>query len=264
MRTKLTYAALFAAFFLVAALVQWPAATLQGTVQRTSGGRWSLSGAEGTLWNGGATLLQAESGGVGGGKANSGRWRVVQNLRWKVRWNALWQGRLAVEVALEQGSVLVTIKPTGVSLEKLDAQLPAAVLAGLISGQLGRYGWTGALQVQTPAFQCAWQGLDCTGAVELLWQDAGVTEIPGPALGSYRIRIVGEGSSIHFDLATQEGRLQLTGNGEVGARGLRFTGEASATGAQAGQLEAQLRVLGRPAGTPGKYVIEYRDSSAPP
>lgn len=263
MSAKLTYAATFVAFFAAAAAIQWPAASLQYLMRPISGDRWNIGGASGTVWNGGATLLLAENGTGRPTKVNARRWHAVQNVHWQLRWSDLWRGRLAVETLLEQGNVLVAIKPTGVSIEQLDAQLPATLLAGLISGPLGRYGWTGALHFRSSAFQCTWQGPACSGEIELLWMDAGVTEITGPALGSYRIRLIGEGSSVHFNLSTEEGRLQLTGSGEAGAGGLRFTGEAYATDPASAQLESQLRVLGRPAGTPGRYVLDYRDSAAP-
>ena len=256
MSSKLSYAAIFTAFVLTAAVIQWPAAWLQGWVEQASDGRWKLSGAEGTIWNGSASLLLTEN----SGNRGRGSSRVFQNISWKLRGNELWNGRLVFETSLEQGNVLITLNATEWSMEKLDAQLPASALAGLTSGPMGRYGWTGLLQARSAVFKCSLQGRDCTGEVELLWKDAGVTEVPGPVLGSYRIRIVGEGPSVHFDLTTLEGRLQLAGKGEIGAAGLRFTGEASATGADAGPLEAKLRTLGRPAGSAGRYVIEYRES----
>ena len=262
MRAKLIYVALFAVFFLPAFVVQWPAAWFQVKLEQANGGQWMVSGAEGTIWDGKATLLMAERGSSSGNKIDNGRWRVVQNFRWKLRWNELWQGRLAFETVLEQGGVVIMISMRGVALEKLDTQLPASVLSGVFSGPIGRYGWMGVLQARSPAFKCAWHGAACEGELELLWKDAGVSEIPGPALGSYRSRIVGEGQTVHFDFTTIEGRLEITGTGDMDAGGLRFIGEASATGIDAGRLEAQLRTLGRPAGAAGKYVLEYRESTA--
>ena len=260
MRTRVLYAVIFSAFFLLVALIQWPAAWLHGRIEQVTGGRWKVSGAEGTLWNGSATVLLAASSASDEYKAGNGRWRVVQNVRWKLAWNELWRGRLGLETTLERGRVLVTLGALDFALEQADLQLPAAVLGGLIEGPSGRYGWTGLLHVRSPAFRCSWHRQDCTGDIELLWQDAAVTELPGPVLGSYRVRIVGEGASAHFDLSTQEGRLQIAGRGTVGGGGLRFAGEASVTGDDSGPLEARVRSLGRPSGTPGKYAINYRES----
>ena len=259
MRAKLTYIVLFAVLFLPAVVLQWPAAWFQFRLEQSNGAQWMVSGAEGTIWDGKATLLMAERGIGSGNRINSERWRVVQSIGWKVRWNELWRGRLIFETALERGGAVITIGAGGVTLEKLDTQLPASVLSGVFSGPIGRYGWLGTLQAKSPLFKCAWHGAACEGEVDLLWKDAGVSEIPGPPFGSYRSRIVGEGQAVHFDLATLEGRLQITGAGDMNAGKLRFTGEASAAGVDAGRLEAQLRTLGRPAGTPGKYVLEYRE-----
>lgn len=258
MRAKIAYSVIFFAFLPIAAVVQWPASSLQGWTEQAGDGRWKIGGAQGTIWNGSATLLIADNG-VGESAAGDGRWRPVQNVRWQMRGSELLHGRLAYDTTFEQGSALIAISGGGVALEKLDAELPAAVLAGLMAGPVGRYGWNGMLQARSPRFSCSKDGQDCRGELDIVWKDAGVAEIPGPQLGTYLIHVVGEGSAVHFDLATLTGRLQIAGKGEVGAGGLRFSGEAAA-GTNAGQIEAQLRTLGRPAGTAGRYVIEYRDS----
>lgn len=257
MPEKLGIAAIVAALVLPAAIAQWPAATLAGWVEEGSGGRWSLGGAEGTLWKGKATLLGAE------GSAGSKRWRAVQSVHWKLRWSEMWRGHLAFETTLEHGSTLLNIGIGGIALENLDAELPASILSGLLSGPLARYGWTGTLEARTGSFKCRWNASSCSGEIEILWNNAGVTEISDTALGSYRSRIVGEGQSVHFDLATINGRLQIAGSGDVDAAGMRFTGQASAKGNEADRLEAQLRTLGRRGPSPGVYVLEYRTPGRP-
>lgn len=251
MPKKLVIAAIIAVLVVPAAIAQWPAATLSGWIEDGSGGRWSLGGAEGTLWNGHATLLAAE------GSAGSGHWRAVQSIRWKLRWSELWRGRLGYETTLEHGSALVNVGIGGIAVENLDTQLPASILGGLFSGPLARYGWTGTLEARAGSFQCRWNAYSCTGEIEIVWKNAGVTELSDAVLGSYRSRIVGEGQAVHFDLATLEGRLQIAGRGDFGAGGMRFTGQASAHGADADRLEAHLRIFGRRGPSPGVYVLEY-------
>jgi len=251
MPDKLGIAAIFAVLAVPAALAQWPAATLAGWVEDGSGGRWSLGSASGTLWNGNATLLTAEGG------AGSKRWRAVQSIRWKLRWSELLHGHLGYETSLEHGGALVNVGIAGIALENLDTQLPASILAGLFSGPLARYGWTGTLEARAASFKCRWNA-NCTGEIEIVWKNAGVTELSDATLGSYRSRIVGEGQAVHFDLATLEGRLQISGNGDAGAGGMRFIGQASAHGANADRLEAHLRIFGRRGAAPGIYVLEYR------
>ena len=260
MSRKLALAALFTALFVPAAVSQWPAASLAGWVEDNSGGRWKLSGAEGTLWNGSATLLVTESGGA---STSTQRWRVVQNVRWRWRWLEILQGRLAFDAGLEQGGALIAVSSGGVSVENLDTTLPASVLGGLLTGPLARYGWTGNLQARSAAFKCAWSGHACAGEVEILWSNAGISEISQTTLGSYRSRIIGEGQAVHFDLATLDGRLQIAGTGDVDSAGTRFTGEAYAQGAEADRLEAHLRTFGQRGGSAGKYVLDYRDGGKP-
>ncbi len=252
MPAKLSLAAIIAILVLPAALAQWPAASLATWVEDGSGGRWSLGSADGTLWNGSATLLAAD------GSAGSRRWRPVQSLHWKLRWSEMWHGRLSYETTLEHGSALINFGLGGIAVEKLDAQLPAAVLGGLFSGPLARYGWTGTLAAKSASFDCRWNAYACAGEIEIAWNQAGITEISDTVLGSYRSRIVGEGQAVHFDLATLEGRLQISGNGDVNAAGMRFIGQAYAQGANADRLEAHLRTFGRRGPAPGVYVLEYR------
>lgn len=249
MGARLSAVAVFAAIFVPIAISQWPAASLQAWVERGSNGRFRLNGSEGTLWNGTATLLVADS---------AKRWRVVQAVGWKLRWLEILRGRLAFDSRLEQGSALIALSPAGVSIEALETQLPAPVLNGLLAGPMARYGWTGGLALRAAAFHCAWNGYACTGAVEILWRGAGIAEISESALGSYRGRVVGEGQSLHFELATLEGRMQIAGSGDADAAGMRFTGEAYAQGEEADRLEAHLRTFGRRGTAAGKYILEYR------
>jgi hypothetical protein len=72
---------------------------------------------------------------------------------------------------------------------------------------------------------------------------------------------VGEGQAMRVDLSTLSGRLQINGSGEITASSLGFKGAASATGNDAGALDAMLRTLGRYSGTPGKYLIDYREGA---
>lgn len=238
-------------FFLLAAAILWPASALAPWVERGSNGHWRLSSAEGSLWNGNGILLAHSSDGTA--------WHIAQNISWQLRWGELWRGRMAVATTYDQGSSLIALTPEGLAIEQFDAVLPAPMLLVLLPGALGRYGWGGAIHVRSSAFRCSWQAYSCAGEIELLWNDAAVAEVPGSKLGDYHFRLVGEGRALRVDLATLSGRLQINGSGEVAPGGLRFKGEAGATGADAAALDAMLRTLGRPAGVPGRYLIDYRE-----
>ncbi|MFA7282449.1 MAG: type II secretion system protein N [Sterolibacterium sp.] len=251
MRLRLVGFAFFILCFLLAIVILWPASALSPWVERASSGHWRLASAEGSVWNGSGMLL-ARSG-------DSASWNIVKNIRWQLRWGDLWRGRIGVATTFGQGSSLIAATAKGLSLEQLDATLPAPMILALLPGALGRYGWGGNLRLRSNAFRCVWHTYACLGEIELLWNNAEVAEVPGKALGDYRFRLVGEGQTLRVDLFTLRGRLQINGTGDISARGLRFNGEATATGSNAASLNAVLNVLGRRTGIPGKYVINYRE-----
>ena len=252
MRTRLAYSGVFLAFFLCATAMQWPAAWIAPWIDRASGGQWRLAATSGTVWNGAGILLVRTG--------NNAAWRNAQSIRWQVRGNELWSGRLAIDTTLEQGAARFVATPGGIASEEFDFTLPATEIASLLPGALGRYGWSGILRAHGAKFGCAWSPQACSGEVELLWNDAAVTEIPGAALGDYRLRLVGEGPVLRVDLTTLRGRLQIAGTGEIADNGqLHFNGEATAKDANAESLNTLLSTLGRPAGS-GKYLIEYRET----
>lgn len=252
MRLRLVDCGFFILFFLLAVAIQWPATWLAPWIDQASAGHWRLAAATGPLWDGNGILLVRA--------ADNAPWRNAQSIRWQLQWRELWRGRINIATTLEQGALRIVATPGGISVEQLDVTLPAAEIAPQLPGALGRYGWTGSLNARSTDFQCGWNGHACHGEIELLWNDAAVSEIPGPALGDYRLRLVGEGQALHVDLATQRGRLQIAGKGEISGNGVSFNGEASATGSDSASLNALLATLGRPAGMPGKYLIEYREA----
>lgn len=241
---------IFILLFLLAVALQWPATWLAPLIDRASNGHWRLTAVEGRPWNGTGTLLVRAG--------DSTPWRIAQNVRWQLLWRELLRGRIAADLGMEQGGLRLAASAGGFAVEHVDATLPAAEIAPQLPGALGRYGWSGTLHAQGAGYRCNWSGESCNGDIDLLWNDAAVAEISGPALGDYHLHLVGEGTTLRVDLATLRGRLQLNGSGEISAKAVHFNGEASATGADAKALDALLNTLGRPSGVPGKYLIEYR------
>lgn len=237
-------------FFMLAMAVLWPASAVVPWIADASKGRLRLTSPEGRLWSG-SGVLQARTG-------DSTTWHSAQTIRWQVRWNELWRGRMGVEASFDNGMTLVTMGADGLSIEQLDATLPTSLIGVLLPGPLGRFGWAGTLSARGQDFSCVWQNRNCRGELELSWTDAAVAEIAGGELGDYRIRMVAEGPNLRFDLDTRRGRLQINGSGEVSINSFRFVGEATATGPSSAQLHNLLRTIGRQGATPDKILIDYR------
>jgi general secretion pathway protein N len=70
-----------------------------------------------------------------------------------------------------------------------------------------------------------------------------------PELGSYRLSLTGQGNGpMNLLMQTDQGALQLSGSGAVGAFGVRFRGEASASPADRAALNNLLNIIGRRTG----------------
>jgi len=82
--------------------------------------------------------------------------------------------------------------------------------------------------------------------VELLSVSSRLTTLE--TLGSYRMTLAGDASNAgasQLTLSTQEGALQLSGNGTWGPGGLRFRGEARAAPGDEPVLTNLLNIIGR-------------------
>lgn len=238
---------------MLAAVAQWPAAWVAPRIAQATHQRWRLGAVEGTIWHGRATVYGLDR--------PSRRWRAGRGVGWRFSWGELLRGRLAVQVDLDDGGgARLAAGIQSWSIERLDAMVSADQVTALLPGALGEYGWSGRMHARTIQFRCLWASSQCAGRIELAWDDAGVTQIPGPTLGDYRLRLTAEGKALRFDLATIRGRLQITGSGELSAGSLRFNGEAAAAGENAGNLDTILRAIGRPGAARGRYLIEYREA----
>ncbi|HWI14756.1 MAG TPA: type II secretion system protein N [Burkholderiales bacterium] len=240
---------------LLAIAAQFPAAWLAPAVERGTSARWRVADATGTAWRGRATLYSYDR--------TTGYWAPARVVSWHTLWGRLASGVIASQLQFDDGGkAQLAASFNGWSLENVDATFPAAQLAVLLPSTIGDYGWAGMFAARTSAFRCTWGRPNCTGQVELGWNDAATVQIPGPPLGDYAIRIVAEGDALRFAVTTLRGRLHVTGAGEISRSRLRFTGEARSDANDDVRLESLLRVIGRPGAGPGRYLIEYADAAA--
>ena len=239
----------------LAALIQFPAAWIAPRIGSATHDQWRVAAVQGTIWHGSGTLYADDR--------SSGRWLPGRGFRWRLAWTEIPKGRLAAQIDFDDGGTAkLSAGIQGWSLERFDASMPAAQMATLLPSALGDYGWSGTLSARGGTFGCNWGRPICTGQIELSWKGAGTRQIPGPALGDYRLRLTAEGEALRFDLGTERGRLQIAGSGEFSSGKMRFSGEASASGEDSARLDTVLRAVGRPGPTPGHYLIEYRETLA--
>ena len=167
-----------------------------------------------------------------------------------------------VELAARQacclnGTMLVQIRP-GLGRVKATLLPPAA------GGPVGQWpsAWLGGLG--TP-----WNTLQLGGTARLVSPGFSIEQVEGrwrlegkvdleldavssrlttlDTLGSYRVTLTGGGanSATLLSLSTQDGPLQLTGNGTWGPGGVKFRGEARSAAVDEAALSNLLNIIGR-------------------
>jgi general secretion pathway protein N len=224
-----------------------PAAWLAAAVDEGSAGRIQLSDVRGTLWTGSARLTL--TGGVGSRDSAALPGRVDWTLR--PRWRSLHPG-LDVKVAAGcctveplKGRLSWSWRQTVLHVDEGASQWPAALLAGLGTP------WNtlqpeGELQLTTHGLALAWPrgGMVVRGRAELIAAAVSSRLAAPRPLGSYRLGVLG-GDAVSLELATLEGRLQLSGRGDWTGPRLHFEGTASAAPEDEAALANLLNIIGR-------------------
>lgn len=235
-----------------------PASWLDAAVSSASHGRLLLAEARGTVWNGSAVAV------VTGG-ADS---RDAASLPGRLSWSIGWQGfgpllrlnqpccltapvAIAVRPGLGRTSVAV-LPPAGMPQGATIARWPAAWLSGL-GTPWNTMQLAGDLRLSTPGLTLEWvQGRwIVSGRAEIDLVDVSSRLSTLQPLGTYRMTIAGDPASpgtSTLTLTTQGGALLLTGNGSLGAAGMRFRGEASASAENEAALSNLLNIIGRRSG----------------
>jgi general secretion pathway protein N len=228
-----------------------PAAWLARGLAAASKDRVLLADARGTVWSGSAVAV------LTGGPGSRDAAALPGRLEWSIGLRGLGLEVQARHACCLNGTVALLIKPgfgrvTTTLLPTVGwvGQWPSAWLGGLGTPfntmQLG-----GAVRLVSPGMTLATvQGrvqLQGRADVELLSVSSRLTTLD--TLGSYRLTLAGADAGAPgpstLTLSTQEGALQLSGNGTWGPGGVRFRGEATATGADEPALANLLNIIGR-------------------
>ncbi len=238
--------------FLVGAFVVFianiPAAWVAHAVAAATSQRLLLTDARGTLWSGSARAV------LTGGPQSRDASALPGRLEWSLAFRPYGFELKAQHACCLNGTVAVQVRP-GIGKLALTlppglgwiGQWPTSWLSGLGTPwntlQLG-----GAVRLLSPGMrvetvQGRWR-IDGRADVELLGVSSRMTTLN--TLGNYRMSVSGaQGGTPRLQLSTQDGALQLSGEGSLGPSGLSFRGEARAEAADEPALNNLLNIIGR-------------------
>lgn len=253
------WAALGALLGLLVGLVsQAPAAWLAQAVAGFSHDRLQLVDPQGTVWQGSALPVLA-------GPAGS---RDASVLPTRLHWQArpTWLGlRLQLQQLGHIDEPLRIVWQAGWNRQRVEllgsatalGHWPAAWLAGL-GAPLNTLRPGGELRLSSSglSFDSDAQGWRIEGQarIELLQFSSRLSSIE--PLGSYQLLFAPQGERrVSLQLSTLDGALRLSGQGEIGAQGLRLRGEASAAPGQEAALNNLLNIIGRRDGALSRLSI---------
>jgi general secretion pathway protein N len=235
---------------MLAVLAYAPAAWVAQAVAAATDQRLLLADARGTLWSGSAVAVLTGGPQSRDASALPGRieWSVVPRLlgfELRARHACCLNGTVGVRVRPGVGRLTLTLLPSAGWV----GQWPSAWLGGLGTPwntlQLG-----GAIRLVSPgvtieSVQGRWR-VDGRADIELLGVSSRMTTLG--TLGNYRMSLSGAGAQggvSQLKLSTQDGALQLSGDGTLGPTGVRFRGEARAEAADEPALNNLLNIIGR-------------------
>jgi general secretion pathway protein N len=232
----------------LATVVYAPARWLSDALQSASGDQLQLQEPRGSVWTGSAQLVLAAGAGSADATALPGR------VHWRIRpdWNGFHaevQADCCTPQPLQAAAHLDGVGTLVFTLADSQSQWPASLLGGLGTP------WNtvqpqGQLNVSSQALGAQWQQGRWTVSGQAQMD---VTQLSSrlstlTPMGSYRLTLQG-GSPARLVLATLEGSLQLSGQGQWVGQTLRFKGEASAAPDRQDALSNLLNILGRREGT---------------
>jgi general secretion pathway protein N len=235
---------------LVGLVVFAPASWLASAIASATGQRLILADARGTVWSGSAVAVLAGGPDSRDAAYLPGRLEWTLTPRWygvdlAARQECCLNGTTTVQIRPGLGRIRATLMP------RTDwvGQWPSAWLGGLGTPwntlQLG-----GSFRLLSPgvtieSVEGRWR---LEGKVDLVLDGVSSRLTTLDTLGSYRVSLSGGGASSTLTLlrvTTQDGPLQLSGNGTWGPGGVKFRGEARAAPADEPALSNLLNIIGR-------------------
>jgi len=236
------------AIFLVALL---PASFVTERITAATGGRVSFGNAGGTLWNGSARM----------GFTVAGGWLNLDSVQWSFNPSSLLIGKISFDLNANgapdlEARATVSRGFGGWSVDRAGLVGSVASIATL-APIAARWRPEGRLAVQVSDW--LWSGQGMRGEASIDWMKAAVSLSDVKPIGSYRVRVVGDGSNVaRLTATTSAGPLQVSGSGAAGPAEIRFSGEARAADPAAAKALEQLLDLMGPRRPDGARALELR------
>ncbi|MDF0605487.1 type II secretion system protein N [Neisseriaceae bacterium TC5R-5] len=237
MGRKIALGLLCSLLFMGGLVLALPANLLSLPLRQATAERWQFSGSQGTVWSGNTQLVYV---------GEQGQVLTMSRIGWQFQPKAVLAGRLRWQLESDGQKGLLELGWNQLQLSGLSLTLPVAALANLSkTWQAARLG--GDLHLNVAQFSRR-QG-QLSGGMQLSWLGASSPMTTQQPFGSYQLHINGSGPGLNFQLATLDGPLQLTGQGQwqPGAE-LKLAGTASSTPEQYDALKPLLLMLGQPSG----------------
>jgi general secretion pathway protein N len=264
---------------LLGLLLAAPASWLGQALADATRQRLLLADARGTVWSGSAVLVLTGGAGSRDAAALPGRlsWTLrpsglglrllaeqaccingMLDLRWSADWGGYTVALAGTAPAAAAGAA------AGAGTTAALGQWPAAWLVGL-GAPFNTLGIGGLLQARSDGLQ--WQSVAgrvrVRGGLQLDLMDTSSRIATLPVLGHYRLQLRGQpptaaaaaDDSATVQLQTLSGALQLSGDGQWTAGGLRFRGQAEAAPGQDAALSNLLNIIGRRQGALSRISI---------
>ena len=250
---RVLLALIVAVVALATALWSAPAAWIDAAVDRASGGRVRLAEASGSVWQGSARLVWADTGESAQTRASLAGVALPGRVHWRL-------SALPLALGLIDASLRIDGMPQAVSLQGSFRELRIAngqlLLPQMELGALGSPWNTvrpaGAVSITWNNVTVAAQRFDGTAVIEL--REIASALSPVRPLGNYRIEIQGRGAEAELVMSTLDGALMLAGRGVMSARGFRFVAEASPSSPGDNRLLGLLGLIGQREGS--KTIIK--------
>ncbi len=227
-----------------------PASWLTRAVASASGERLLLADARGKVWSGSAVPV------LTGGPGSRDAAALPGRLSWTLGWRGAGLEIRVTQACCLNGVLTLRVSP-GLSRWTITLVPPPGWIGQWPSAWLGGLGtpWNtlqlgGSLRLLSPGFSLEWIAgrWRADGSLDIELTNASSSLSTLETLGNYRLRLVGDpanGGQPTLNLSTQDGALQLSGDGTWGPGGVRFRGEARAAPNDETALANLLNIIGR-------------------